>query len=97
MLACNALATSKSHTSGDWCWGTYTTVGTVCSATLLGGLVDLDVLDNQGTGVETLGISVGLGVLQKVQEVLGRLDGPSGLGDTELLAYSDFVLAKLAP
>lgn len=72
-------------------------MGTVCSATLLGGLVDLDVLDNQGTGVETLGISVGLGVLQKVQEVLGRLDGPSGLGDTELLAYSDFVLAKLAP
>jgi S-adenosylmethionine hydrolase len=66
---------------------TYTTVGTVCSAALLGSLVDLDVLDNEGTGVEALGVSVGLGVLEEVQEVLGRLDGPSGLGDTELLAY----------
>ena len=37
----------------------YTTVSTVCSAALLGGLVDLDVLDDQVTGVETLGISVG--------------------------------------
>lgn len=37
----------------------YTTVGTVCSAALFGGLVDLDVLNDQVTGVETLGISVG--------------------------------------
>lgn len=66
---------------------TYTTVGTVCSAALLGGLVDLNVLDNQGTSVKTLGIGVGLGVLEKVEQVLGRLDGPSSLGDTELLAY----------
>lgn len=42
-------------------------MSTVCSAALLGGLVDLDVLDNQGTSVETLGISVGLGILQEVQ------------------------------
>jgi hypothetical protein len=63
-------------------------VGTVCPSSLLGGLVDLDVLDNQGTGVETLGISVGLSVLEETEEELGGLDGPSSLGDTKLLAYS---------
>ena len=67
---------------------TYTTVGTVCPSALLGGLVDLDVLDNQSTSVETLGIGVGLSVLEEVEDVLGGLDGPAGSGDTELLAYS---------
>lgn len=66
--------------------GVDTTVGTVCPSSLLRGLVDLDVLDNQGTGVETLGISVGLSVLEETEEELGGLDGPSSLGDTELLA-----------
>lgn len=65
---------------------TYTTVGTVSSAALLGGLVDLDVLDNQGTGVETLGIGVGLGILQELKQELGGLDGPPGAGYTPLLA-----------
>lgn len=63
-----------------------TTVGTVCPSALLGGLVDLDVLDNQGTGVETLGVGVGLSVLEETEEELGGLNGPSSLGDTELLA-----------
>lgn len=67
---------------------TYTTVGTVSSSALLGGLVDLDVLDDKGAGVKTLGIGVGLGVLQELQEELGGLDGPSGTGDTPLLAYT---------
>ena len=67
--------------------GTYATVGTVCAAALLGGLVDLDVLDNQVGGVETLGVGVGLGVLEEREDELGRLDGPAGLGDTELLAF----------
>jgi len=40
-----------------------TTVGTVGAAALLGGLVDLDVLDEEGGGVETLGVGVGFGVL----------------------------------
>lgn len=66
---------------------TYTTVSTVCAAALLGGLVDLDVLDDQVTGVETLSIGVGLGVLKETEEELGRLNGPAGAGDTELLAY----------
>lgn len=75
-------------TPGEWrLWGgTYTTVGTVSAAAVLGGLVDLDALDNQGAGVETLAVSVGLGVLEQVDDVLSGLDGPAGLGDTELLA-----------
>lgn len=65
---------------------TYTTVGTVCSSTLLWCLVDLDVLDNKVAGVKTLAISVGLGVLEETEKELGGLDWPSGAGDTELLA-----------
>jgi len=61
-------------------------VGTVCAAALLGGLVDLDVLDNQVASVETLGVGVGLGVLEETEDELGALDGPAGLGDTKLLA-----------
>jgi hypothetical protein len=62
------------------------TVSAVCAAALLGGLVDLDVLDNQVASVETLGIGVGLGVLEQAEEELSRLDGPAGTGDTEGLA-----------
>lgn len=70
---------------------TYTTVSTVCAAALLWCLVDLNVLDNQVAGVQTLGVGVGLGVLEQVREELCRLDWPAGLGDTELLAYDTFV------
>ena len=66
---------------------TYATVGTVCAAALLGGLVDLDVLDDQVGGIETLGVGVGLGVLQETEEELGGLYGPAGTRDTKLLAY----------
>lgn len=62
---------------------TYTTVGTVSASSLLGGLVDLDVLDDQVAGVETLGIGVGLGILKEADEDLRRLYGPAGPGDTE--------------
>ena len=65
---------------------TYATVGTVCAAALLRGLVDLDVLDDQVGGVEALGVGVGLSVLEQTEEELGALDGPAGLGDTESLA-----------
>ena len=44
-----------------------TTVGAVGSATLLGGLVDLDVLDDQVAGVETLDVGVGLSVLEETE------------------------------
>ena len=75
---------------------TYTTVGTVRPSALLGGLVDLDVLNNQGAGVKALGVSVGLGVLEQTEQKLGRLDGPSSLGDTELLACSQQSISNLS-
>lgn len=59
---------------------------TVCASPLLGGLVDLDVLDDQVAGVQTLGVGVGLGVLEQALEELCGLDGPAGLGDAKLLA-----------
>ena len=68
---------------------TYATVGTVCAAALLRGLVDLDVLDNQVGGVETLGVGVGLSVLEEREKELSALHGPAGLGDTESLAFRD--------
>ena len=66
---------------------TYTTVGTVSTSATLGSLVDLDVLDNEVAGVETLGVGVGLGVLEEVDQELSGLDGPAGLADTPLLAW----------
>ena len=67
---------------------TYATVGTVCPAALLGGLVDLDVLDDQVAGVKTLGVGVGLGVLEEREKELSALHGPAGLGDTESFAFN---------
>lgn len=61
-------------------------MGTVCASPLLGGLVDLDVLDDEVAGVEALGVGVGLGVLEEAEKELGGLDGPAGLGDAEGLA-----------
>ena len=61
-------------------------MSTVSAPSLLGGLVDLDVLDDQVAGVKTLGVGVGLGVLEETDEDLSGLDGPAGLGDTESLA-----------
>ncbi|RCI13941.1 hypothetical protein L249_8187 [Ophiocordyceps polyrhachis-furcata BCC 54312] len=42
-----------------------------------------------GASVKAFSIGVGLGVLEEIQQELGRLDGPSGLGNTELLALRD--------
>lgn len=61
-------------------------MGTVCTSALLRGLVDLDVLDDEVGGVETLGISVGLGVLQESEQELGGLCRPASTGNTELLS-----------
>lgn len=68
-------------------FSTYTAVSAVCAPSLLRGLVDLDVLDDQVGGVETLGVGVGLSVLEETEQELGALDGPAGLGDTESLAW----------
>jgi hypothetical protein len=62
-LICISLVSSL----GGYERETYTTVSTVCAAALLGGLVDLDVLDDQVTGIETLGVGVGFGVLQETK------------------------------
>jgi hypothetical protein len=61
-------------------------VGTVSAPALLGGLVDLDVLDHQVAGVETLDVGVGLGVLEQTEKDLSRLDGPASAGDAHGLA-----------
>ena len=63
-------------------------MSTVSAPSLLGSLVDLDVLDDQVAGVEALGVGVGLSVLEETDEDLSGLDGPAGLGDTESLACS---------
>jgi hypothetical protein len=62
-------------------------VGTVRASPLLGRLVDLNVLDNQVAGIETLGVGIRLSVLEQVRQELRRLDGPASLGHAELLAY----------
>jgi hypothetical protein len=64
-------------------------VSTVCSSALLWCLVDLDVLNDQVAGIETLGVCVCFGVLQETEKEFSRLDGPSGTGDTELLSYTN--------
>lgn len=58
---------SASRASGCARLITYPAVGTVRASPLLGGLVDLDVLDDQVAGVETLGVGVGLGVLEETE------------------------------
>lgn len=69
-------------------------MGTVSAPALLGGLVDLDVLDDQVAGVETLGVGVGLGVLKEREEVLRGLHRPPGTVGTELLACRNPMLAE---
>lgn len=54
-----------------------TTVSTVRATAGLGSLLDHNVADNELLSLETLGLSVGLGVLEKGKEELDRLDGPS--------------------
>ena len=61
-------------------------MSTVGTSATLGGLVDLNVLDDEVAGVKTLGVGVGLGVLQQSEQLLGGLDRPASLGDTESLA-----------
>ena len=63
-------------------------MSTVGTSAALGSLVDLDVLDNEVAGVEALGVGVGLGVLQKVEEELGGLNRPTGTGNTPLLSWN---------
>ena len=61
-------------------------MGAIRSAPLLWGLIDLDMLDDEVPGVETLGVGVCFGVLQEREEMLGGLFRPAGTRNTELLA-----------
>ena len=61
-------------------------MSTVGASPSLGGLVDLDVLDNEVGSVETLNVCVGLGVLEEIDQKVGRLNGPPGLANTPLLS-----------
>ena len=42
-------------------------MSTVCSAALLRCLVDLDVLNDEVSGIETLSVGVGFSVLEKTE------------------------------
>lgn len=55
--------------------GIDTTVSAVCAAALLGCLVDLDVLDDQVGGIETLDVGIGFGVLEETEQEFGGFDG----------------------
>lgn len=48
----------------------------------------LDVGNEQSLGVQALGVSVGLGVLEQIQEEHSALVGPATLGHLEVLALS---------
>ena len=76
---------------------TYTTVSTVCAPPLLGGLVNLDVLDDEVGGVKALGIGVGLGVPEELEQKLSRLHGPASPGNTELLSCCSLISASISP
>ena len=72
-------------------WGeTYTTMGTVSSPPLLRSLVHLNTLDNEIASVETFRISIGLGILEEVQDELGGLGGPASTSHSKRFAYSPF-------
>jgi hypothetical protein len=54
-------------------------VSSVCPSSLLGSLVDLDVLDDEFRGVQTFGVGIGFRVLEQTDQEFGGLDGPAGL------------------
>ena len=52
------MSNANSHVGVD------TTMSTICASPLLGRLVDLDVLDDEVVGIETLAIGIRLGILE---------------------------------
>ncbi len=67
--------------------GVDTTVSTVSTSSGLGGLVHLNVGNNEGVHVERLGGSVGFNVLEEIENETARLDGPATLSDAENLGF----------
>lgn len=64
-------------------------MSTIRTATLLGRLVDLDVLDDQVAGVEAFGVGVCFRVFEEAEEELGGFFGPAGFGDAELFSCAE--------
>lgn len=62
-------------------------MSTICSAALLGSLIDLDMLDDEIAGVESFGIGIRFSIFQERKKVFGRFDWPSGTSDTKCLSY----------
>lgn len=62
-------------------------MSTICPTALFRRLVDLDVFDDEVSGVETLGVGVCFCVFEETEEEFGGFDGPAGFGDAELFAY----------
>ena len=61
-------------------------MSSVCSTSLLGSLVHLDMLDDEVSSIEAFDIGIGFGVLEKSEEEFSRFDWVAGPGDTELFA-----------
>ena len=70
-----------------------TTVSTVSTAAHLRSLVDLDVGNNEGRGIKSLCLCVGLSVLEEVKEVVGALLGPANRGSLVLLSLTSTTTA----
>ena len=64
-------------------------VSSVCSTSLFGCLIDLDMFNDQVAGIEAFDISVGFGILEKSEKEFSRFDRVAGTGDSELFACSD--------
>jgi len=76
---------------------THSAVGTIRSSPLFRSLVDLDVLDNEIAGIQTLCVCVRFGVLEETEKEFGRFDGPTTLGGTESLNLSATTSATSVP
>lgn len=72
----------------------YVIVGVVCVVVLFGGLVDLDVFDNEVVSVKIFGVGVGFGVFKEIEEEFGGFGGLVGMGDIELFVYI-FIIVSL--
>lgn len=73
------------HVAGVGHEGVDTTVSAVQATADLGGSVDLDVANVQEIGVQVLERSVGLGVLEEIQQELAGLLGPASKGARNVL------------
>lgn len=53
------------------------TVSTICAASQAWSAIDLNVIDDQHVGVQSLVVSISFGVLQELEKEVGRFFGPA--------------------